>query len=86
MLKCLLEAPNANNMESYIKPTLKSKPERIIIHCGTYDLKNSTSQSITENILSLTKSGQQENNPVLVSAIALRKHHLDKKGKEVNVI
>ena len=25
------------NMESYIKPTLKNKPERIIIHCGSND-------------------------------------------------
>ena len=72
-------------MEPYIKPTLKNKPERIIIHCGTDDLKNSTPQSIAENILSLAKSSQQENNIVLVSSIVSRKDHLDKKGKEVNV-
>ena len=29
-------------MESYIKPTLKNRPERILIHRGTNDLKNST--------------------------------------------
>ena len=73
-------------MESYIKPTLKSKLERIIIHCGTDDLKNNTSQSIAENILSLAKSSQQENNIVLVSFIVPRKDHLDKKGKEVNIM
>ena len=73
-------------MESYIKPTLKNKPKRIIIHCGTNDLTNSTPQSTAENILSLAKSSQQENNTVLVSSIVPRKVHLDKKGKEVNVI
>ena len=73
-------------MESYIKPTLKNKPERIIIHCGTNDLKNSTPQSIAKNILSLAKSSQQENNTVLVSSIVPRNDHLDKKGKEVNII
>ena len=31
-----------DDMESYIKPTLKNRPERILIHCGTNDLKNST--------------------------------------------
>ena len=40
-----------DDIESYIKPTLKSKPERIIIYCGTNDLKNSISQSIAKNIL-----------------------------------
>ena len=73
-------------MESYINPTHKNKPEHIIIHCGTNDLKNSTPQSIAENILSLAKLSQQENNTVLVPSIAPRKDHLDKKGKEVNII
>ena len=75
-----------DDMESYIKPTLQSKPERIIIHCGTNDVKNNTPQSIADNILSLTKSSQQENNTVPVSSIAPGKDHLDKKGKEVNII
>ena len=33
---------NTDDIESYIKPTLKSKSERIIIHCGTNDPKNNT--------------------------------------------
>ena len=76
----------ADDMESYIKLTLKDKPERIVIHCGTNYLKNSTPQSIAENILSLAKSSQQENNTVLVSSIVPRNDHLDKKVKEVNII
>ena len=72
-------------MESYIKLTLKNKPERIIIHCVTNDLKNSTPQSIAENILSLAKSSQHENNTVLVSSIVPMNDHLDKKAKEINV-
>ena len=75
-----------DGMESHIKLTLKNKPERIIIHCGTNDLKNSKPQSIAKNILSLAKSTQKENNTVLVSSIAPRKNHPDKKGKEVNII
>ena len=75
-----------DDMESYIKPTLKKNLEHIIIHCGTNDLKNSTPQSIAEKILSLAKSSQQENNTVLVSSLVPRNDHLDKKGKEVNMI
>ena len=73
-------------MESYINTTLKNKLERIIIHCRTNDLKNNTPQSIADNILSLAKSNQKETNIVLVSSILPRKDHLDKKGKEVNII
>ena len=47
---------NNDDMGSHIKSTLKRKPERIIIHCGTNDLKNNTPQSITNNILSLATS------------------------------
>ena len=75
-----------DDMESYIKPTRKGKPERIIIHCGTNDLKNNTPQSIADKILLLAKSSQQENNTVLVSSIVPKKDHLDKKGKEINNI
>ena len=75
-----------DDMESYIKVTLKNKPERIIIYCGTKDLKNNTLQSIPDNILSLAKSNQQENNTVLESSIVPRKDHLDKKGEEINII
>ena len=69
-----------------IKPTLKSKPERIVTYCGTIDLKNSTPQSITGNISSLANSSQQENKTLLVSSIVTRKHDPDKKGKKVNII
>ena len=42
-------------------------------------------QSTADNISSLPKLSQQENNIALVSSTVPRKHHLDKKGKEVNI-
>ena len=75
-----------DDVESHIKPTLRIKPEHIINNCETNDLKNNTPQSIVDNILSLAKLIQQENNIVLVSSIVPRKDHLDKKGKEENII
>ena len=38
----------------------------MIINCGTNDIKNHTPQPIADNILSLAKSIEQENNIVLV--------------------
>ena len=66
-----------DDIESHVKPTLKYKPKRIIIHCRTNDLKNNTPQSIADNILSLAKSSQQQDKIVLVSSIVPRKGHLD---------
>ena len=42
------------DMKSYVKFTLKSKPERILIHCGNNDLKTTTPQSVADEILSLS--------------------------------
>ena len=75
-----------DDMESYIKSTLKNKPECVIIHCGANDLKNNTPQSIANGILLSAKSRQQENNTVLVSSIVPSKYHLDEKGKGFNII
>ena len=36
-------------------PTLKNKPECIIIHCGTNDPKNNTTRSIADNIFIVPK-------------------------------
>ena len=42
------------DMKSYVKFTLKSKPERILIHCGNNGLKTTTAQSVADEILSLS--------------------------------
>ena len=75
-----------DEMELYIKATLRGRPERIIVHCGTNDLKNKTAQLIADIISSLVKSSQQENNAVLASSIVPKKDHLYKKDKEVEII
>ena len=73
-------------MESHIKPTLKNRPEGIIIHCRTNDLKNNTSQSMADNFLPLPKS-RKENNKKITPSLYLpfvpRKDLLDKKGKRL---
>ncbi|CAB4006519.1 Furin, partial, partial [Paramuricea clavata] len=41
-------------MEDFIKPTTRKSPDKIILHVGTNDLKNSTPKVITDSILNLT--------------------------------
>ena len=83
-------------LEDIIKQTLKkinlnlpkdlnNRSERIIIHCRTNDLKNTTPQSITDDISSLAKSVQQENN-IVHRSIAPSKDHLYKKDKEFKIL
>ena len=56
-------------MISYVTPTLKNSPERIVIHCGRNDLKLRAPQSIADDIVTLVGSSKQGNNNVIVSAL-----------------
>ena len=74
------------NIDPYVKSTLQNRPERLIIYCGTNDMKNNRLQSIADNILSSAKSRQQRNIVVQVSSLVSRKDHLGKKCKAVSNI
>ena len=71
-------------MRWYIKRNLKNSPEHIKIHNGTNDLISKTLKSIGDNISSLGKSSQQENDNGFASSIVRRKDHSDTKSNEVN--
>ena len=45
-----------NDMYDYIKPLLKKVPDNVILHVGTNDAPNSTSRTISNNMLSLKSS------------------------------
>jgi len=55
-------------MNHYIVPTLKLKPDLIVLHCGTNDLKSKQPEEISKNIIDLAKSVSQmsENTGVIV--------------------
>ena len=52
----------SEDMKSYIEPTLKSKPDEIILHCGTNDLRNEEPQEIAEKIAARNSSPRAESN------------------------
>ncbi|CAB4042109.1 Hypothetical predicted protein, partial [Paramuricea clavata] len=43
----------SEDMRHYIKPTIDRSPNRIVLHCGTNDLKSSSSTSVAERVVSL---------------------------------
>ena len=74
-------------MSHYVQPTMEKKPEKIILHCGTNNLKsNSTPYEIAKEIVALAKDVATEENTVIISSIIPRNDHLNSKASEVNNI
>ena len=77
--KCMLD---------YVKPAIRQKPDRFVIHVGTNDLKsNETANQICKNIMDLAKECKKDTDiPVVISSIIERKDHLNGKVESVNAI
>ena len=74
-------------MSHYAIPTVKSNPDRIIIHCGTNNLKMDESpEAIAEKTIELAKSVKSTTNEVVISSIIPRRDKLADKGSKVNGI
>ena len=64
-------------MSHYATPTVKSNPDRIIIHCGTNNLKmDECPEAIAEKTIELTKSVKSTTNEVVISNIIPRSDKL----------
>jgi len=72
-----------NCMKDYIKPTLNKKPELLILHCGTNDIRKSNPDDLAENILELALECSKSTN-VIVSSLVQRNDGLNDKIKETN--
>ena len=74
-------------MTHYAIPTVKSNLERIIIHCGTNNLKmDGSPEAIAEKTIELAKSVRSTTNEVVISNIIPRRDKLADKGSKVNNI
>ena len=72
-------------MNSYVCPTMKKSPSRIILHCGTNDLNtNQSPWTIAEDIIELAKAMENKDTEVLVSIIVQRRDKFNGKALEVN--
>ena len=60
-------------MNSHLCPTIKRSPKRIILHCGTNDMRSQASaENITEEVIELAKATKTEENTVFVSGLVAR--------------
>ena len=72
-------------LNDYVKPSLRYKPDLLIIHGGTNDLRSEkTSKQIAEKIVTLASDVKTEENDVIISGIVRRNDELNTKGQEVN--
>ena len=78
-----------NDMSHYIKPSLERKPDEIILHVGTNDIKFKEAREIAEKVVDLGREIQNESpdTKVTISSIINRSDDsLNSKIKEVNKI
>ena len=73
-------------MADHIKPTLRYKPDLIILHTGSNDLRSEkTVEKIAEDILQLAKDSKTTENEIIISGIVPRSDNLNNKGQKVNL-
>ena len=58
-------------MTHYIQPTLERKPQRIVLHIGTNDLRNSSPEKVADNIVDLAREIEMKSD-VIISELTTR--------------
>ena len=75
------------DMKSYVIPTVEQKPDNVILHTGTNDLKTiDTPEEITMGILNLAMTCKTDTNSVFISGIVPRSDKLNEISSKVNSI
>ena len=73
------------DMEDYIKPSMKHNPDMAIINCGTNNLRSKlSSQEIATNIIKLRTSMKSADNEVVISSLIKRGDGFNNKTFQVN--
>ena len=74
-------------MKHYVKPTIEHKPDAIILHVGTNELRKKKNEvQITEEIIGLAKSIEQEKISITVSGLIARSDPFEERRGRVNLI
>ncbi len=72
-------------MHHYMIPSLDFKPELVILHCGTNDLRSEKSaETIAKDVIELAKAARCEDNEILISNIITRGDKYKNKAMAVN--
>ena len=75
-------------MRSYIEPSIDRKPDTIILHCGTNDLrlKDKREVEISKEIIDIAKQIQSNKIDIIVSGLIARGDELEHKREKTNYI
>jgi len=75
------------DMHDYVRPTLKRKPELMILHVGTNDLRGEKlAKDISSDIIKLAMEMKCDTNDVMISSLVSRGDKWNAKAIEVNGI
>ena len=82
--KSTLSGADTSNMHDFLKPLIKKKPSRIIVHCGTNDLAINQVENIPMNIRDFANTITSNGIDCTVSALTLKDDSLAPKASQVN--
>ena len=78
---------NVHEMRTYCKPSIEKKPDCLIIHCGTNELRtNKSDVEISTEIISLAKSIETQGIQPIVSGLIARGDNYEEKRAKTNLI
>ena len=74
-----------NDLKSYVIPTKSFDNDRIILHCGTNDIRSiKNPNDIADEIINLALDLKTEKNDLMISGIVPRRDKFNGKGVEVS--
>ena len=73
-------------MTDFVKPIIREKPESVILHVGTNDLKSNPEAQIADNIIEFANSIRNQQINCVISLLTYRKGNVWNSGKTVNEI
>ena len=72
-------------MKDYLKPSLELKPDRVILHIGTNDLKSKEPKQVADAIVDLARQVENSSDAeVVISELVCRRDQFNEAVKEVN--
>ena len=82
-----LSGATTDDLKEFLKPLAHTKPGRIILHCGTNDLRDKSTDEVIKNLvdLRLMIQGVSPDTKVIFSSLTLRLDSDESKSKVVKV-
>ena len=82
-----LSGATTDDLKEFVKPPAHTKPGRIILHCGTNDLRDKSTDKVTKNLLDLRLmiQGISSDMKVIFSSLTLRLDSHESKSKVIKV-